>query len=273
MRNHLLRRRLSVWTLCAALLGCEVEVTHRTWEPLDYQSVISDMLGPTGTLVSAEDPTVQTFLSEQLPKMVGVVLVLTDTLLSLSKIAQSAPPETVVDAGDWDMENGVPTDGDTYISGTGTSLYIEVGCPGPDAYTIGRTFEYGVIRIDSNDLADFSLKKMQGGTHLLFTIDKCVIPGAVLNASAAAYLIPIFKGMLLNVSPLAFGAGSVRGTDAYITPHGASILIDANQLGTYRLDITVDGEYVRVSMVASDGKLQCDFNAYGRTFYGCVVYP
>ena len=63
------------------------------------------------------------------------------TLSVLARAANVKPALQSVDGGDWPPDAGPPLESDPVDDVTGTYLYLEVACPGPNSYDFGRDFE------------------------------------------------------------------------------------------------------------------------------------
>ena len=190
MASHRQSRIVGLWIACAVSFSCSSNVEHKTWERLDYEAALTAMRYPTGQLAALEPPNspISAQIEKQAPEVMSRLLLFVGTLALLAQAASTEPPDTGDDAGDGLPDAGIiPTpdsEPDIETSRTGTHLFLEAACPGPDAYRLAQDFKYGFIRIDSDDLTDFSMKGMEKGAHLLLQFEDCQIPSATKSGSS-----------------------------------------------------------------------------------------
>ena len=264
--------RAACLTACSVfmLLGsCKTEISYTTWEPIDYTDVLKSMILPSGRLVTLESPEFQSYIGSYMFGIANCLLTVSATLSKLALVAAIDLPEKEPDGGEWGLDGGIleelPETSATTVSEKGTFVYLDLACPGPYGEGIGRDFEYGSIRVESGMLNDFSLRNVLHGAHLLLSFNQCQTPAFTVDLQSAGYLLGGFKGIVIDLLPFPFQLGDIRATAALVTFSGASVLIDADEAGTFR------DKKVEIAVVASNGSISCLFDDWGRVFFGCTL--
>lgn len=232
-------------------IACTPEVDVPRWDPLDVDALVSTVDNPTARF--ADDPELGT---------------LRDTLNEPST-AESVDEATrglreFLDEMERPVEDD-PSAGDLGGLGSGTAVFLEIACAGPDLDAPDRTFEFGSIRIDSPRLTRDVIENLSIEGDLLLSFVQCSVDGLTYEGTApASYLAgdapQLATSLSLEVLDEATGSTEPFVRDAIFESMRSRFVQPSAGGGTYTLEL--DALAGTTSLRGADGVLQCS-NATG----------
>lgn len=235
------------------LFGCGEEVSFVTWEPLEVERVLSELTEPTATLVEFEAVATETARSadQQLRRLRNLEQVLNG--IEAYWAPSDAPPAER--AGERKR---------------GTSVFVEVACPGDDPSAPTTDFTDGFFRFDSPALSFEELEAAQLAGDGLVTFNRCRVASTELEGRAPLYYETRMQRLLMEPSVTL----SVEGQQEVLidTPLALSsdrllFRVVLGGAGT----IVVEFDFNRLddlTVLAADGVVVCD-----RTGFECSEPP
>ena len=274
MMRRLTTLFLVLFSAAASLSSCDPKVQHKTWDRIDTDAAMNALWRPTGWLGFEWGDTgtpMDAYLNEYLPGLWKRIRFFAGTLELLAHAAGTEPTQLDIDAGQWLPDAGTISSENKEATSVGTYFYLDVACPGPDSYDAAKDFTFGRLRIDSDDLSDFSLRNWNNGVHMLLDFQACQTPAGTIDETAAAYMVGGFSGLLVDLAPFGLEVGEIKGLYLFAQRNGGSILIDTGETGTYRMDVDVDNYRQEVRLVAANGTILCHTDLYNEEIEGCAL--
>lgn len=232
-------------TVCCAI-ACTPEVEVPRWEPIDVDALISSVENPTARF--ADDPELGTLrgtLTE--PSTAESVDEATQGLRELLDESERPPGDDEPGVGDRGL-------------GSGTAVFLEIACGGPDLSAPDRTFEFGRIRLDSPRLTREVIENLTIEGDLLLSFVQCSVGGLTYDGTApSSYLAddPQQLATSLSLEVLDESTGRLEPfvRDAIFESTRSRFVQPSAGGGTYTLEL--DALAGTTSLRAADGVLQC----------------
>lgn len=244
-----IRSSLCSVLLAAACTNHEVEVPE--WEVLDVDGLRNTLDNPTARF--ADDPALDA-LQDALtnPSAESSLDDAANALLDfLEGDDGGGGEEGTGEAGD----TGEEEEGSL---GSGTTVYLEIACPGPND-TLDPDFAFGRIRVDGPRLTQEVIENFAVEGDLLLSFIDCSVGGVTYNGLAPAhYLVgdspELAADLSLDVLDGETGATSRLERAAIFNATQTRLTQPSSGGGTYTLEIDNAGT---TTLRAADGVLSC----------------
>ncbi len=228
-------------------IACTPEVDVPRWEPLDVDALRSAMDNPTAQF--ADDPELGTLRET-----------LTQPSTAQSVDAATAELREFLDQGELPATGNSSGDDDRDTLGSGTSVFLEIACGGPDPDAPDRTFQFGRIRVDSPRLTREVIENLSIEGDLLLSFVQCSVAGLTYDGTApSSYLrgdVPqLATSFSLEVLDQSAGTTESFVRDAILEPTRSRFIQPSAGGGTYTLEL--DTPAGTTTLRAADGVLQC----------------
>jgi hypothetical protein len=231
--------------LAVCVAGCSPEVESRTWTPIDFDEIAFALDNPTARL--ADDPQFD---------MLGASLLMPSTASNVDSalgdvrgvLSDDSTGEAIED-----MNTGTEL-------GSGTSFYLEIACGGPDRDNPDRTFDFGLIRMDSPALTREVVENLEIEGDLLLTFESCSSEGFTYDGTApSAYqkaeTEQLASRLALDVYDEVEQTTDRLDTDAMFEPMRTRFVQPSDGGGNYTLEL--DEAAGTTALYAADGVLRC----------------
>lgn len=237
--------RTNVVVIVLCLGACTPEVESRTWTPVDFDEVEFALDNPTARL--ADDPQLD-MLRDSLRAPSTASNVNAAVIDVRDVLSDDSTGEAVTD-----------TNGGTQL-GSGTSVYLEIACGGPDMDNPDRTFDFGLVRVDSPALTREVVENIDIEGDLLLTFESCSSEGFTYDGPApSAYrkgeADQLASRMALDVFDEVEQTTERLETDAIFEAMRSRFVQPSDGGGNYTLEF--DEGAGTTTIYAADGILQC----------------
>ena len=254
---------LAIVLASTAFFGCGPEIETPTWDPIDYTGMLDHLEHPTGIIVDESFEKTMAVLVDTL----GVDLLSESRFPADLTILHNQAEPLLLSVENSDGGQANPQDSSTKHSVTGTSIFAEISCIGPDTSNPSTDFQYGTMHLEGPQFhlgdvinGDYSL---DGDIYVEFI--ECHAGRLQLLGDCPGYLSDYRDHIAFDLDLTVVdetGEERLLDNQIFLSRDTISLLIDAPDYGTYVFALTpgLDNEF---DLGTDQGFFHCSVDGAG----------